>query len=133
METKYLILMLVTMLFMHVWDDFGRQGIVAQMKQKTWWKENAPAYLYRHDYIAALFAHAFSWSVFIMIPVAIPAFVLDNNYLLVALIPLLIFNTLIHAWIDNMKCNQFKIKLIEDQIMHVCQIVITWLFAVLFL
>ena len=133
MELKYLILMLIAMLFMHVWDDFGRQGIMVQMKQKTWWKENAPAYLYRHDYIAALFAHAFSWSVFVMIPVAIPAFILDNIYLLYSLIPLLIFNTAFHAWIDNMKCNEFKIKLWEDQLLHVAQILITWSVAIAFL
>ena len=133
MEWKYFILMLVTMLFMHVWDDFGRQGIMAQMKQKSWWKEHAPAYLYRDDYKTALIAHAFSWSVFIMIPVAIPAFILDNIYLLYSLIPLLIFNTAFHAWVDNMKCNEFKIKLWEDQLGHCAQILITWSVAIAFL
>lgn len=86
--------------------------------------------LIRHDYIAALFAHAFSWSVFVMIPVAIPAFILDNIYLLYSLIQLLIFNTALHAWIDNIKCNEFKIKLWED---HVAQILITWSVAIAFL
>lgn len=133
MEWKYLILMLVAMLFMHVWDDYGRQGILAQMKQKAWWKEHAPAYIYRNDYIAALVAHAFSWAVCIMIPVAIPAFVLDNKYLLTMLIPLLIFNVSAHAFIDDMKANDHSINLIYDQLLHILQIIATWAVAVAFL
>lgn len=133
MEWKYLILMLIAMLFMHVWDDFGCQGIMAQMKRKAWWKENAPAYMYRDDYKAALIAHAFSWSVFVMIPVAIPAFVFDNTYMLWALIPLLIFNTSFHAIVDHLKCNEYKVKLWENQLLHCTQIFLTWVVAVVFL
>lgn len=133
MEIKYLILMLIAMFFMHVWDDFGRQGIMAQMKQKSWWKEHAPAYVYHNDYIMALLAHAFSWSVFVMIPVAIPAFYYNNHYLLGVMIPLLLFNTAFHAFIDDMKCNQHKINLVYDQIAHIAQILLTWTVGVAFL
>ena len=133
MEWKYLILMLIAMIFMHIWDDFGRQGILAQLKQRSWWKENAPAFLYRHDYIAALIIHSIDCAIFIMIPVAAPAFILNNQYLLWMLIPMLIINTTLHAIIDNLKCNKHRIKLWEDQLMHLFQIFMTWIVAIIFL
>ena len=133
MEIKYLILMLIAMLFMHVWNDFGRQGIMIQMKQKRWWRENAPAYKYHNDYKIVLAAHSFSWSFCIMIPVAIAAFATDNEYLLIMLIPLLLLNTVAHAIIDDSKANDYKINLVQDQFGHLAQIFITWLVAIMFL
>lgn len=49
---------LLWMIFMHIVDDYRLQGILASMKQKSWWKEQ-PQYkpMYKRDYIA-VFAHA---------------------------------------------------------------------------
>lgn len=48
------ILLLILMLFDHVIDDFGLQGIMASMKQKSWWERNNSANMYKYDYIVAL-------------------------------------------------------------------------------
>ena len=59
------------MLFMHIVDDYYLQGILAKMKQRSWWEENAPQEKYKHDYKVALFMHAFSWTFMIMLPLLI--------------------------------------------------------------
>ena len=64
-----IIAVLVLMLFAHIVDDFYLQGILAQLKQKGWWKENAPHKLYKYDYIIALIIHALSWAIMIALPI----------------------------------------------------------------
>ena len=58
----------IMMIFCHIIDDFYLQGILAKLKQKNWWKENAPDSLYKNDYMAALIIHSLSWSIMITIP-----------------------------------------------------------------
>lgn len=58
------------MLFCHIVDDYYLQGILASMKQKKWWQENAPDKLYEYDYLIALLMHGFSWAFMIMLPIA---------------------------------------------------------------
>ena len=61
------VFVLPCMLFMHVLDDFVLQTVVlSKLKQKSWWEANAPERGYRYDYLAALTAHAISWSFCIM-------------------------------------------------------------------
>lgn len=49
------------MLFLHIFDDYYLQGILASMKQKDWWrKQEGYNEKYKDDYIPALFCHAFS-------------------------------------------------------------------------
>ncbi len=36
-------------------------------------------------------------------------------------------NWIIHAVTDNAKANLLKINLIQDQLIHVCQIIATWI------
>lgn len=110
------------MLFFHVLDDFYLQGILTSMKQKSWWKENSPDKMYRHDYIAALIIHGFSWAFMIMIPVCW-SYVSDVSPWMYILA--IILNTAIHAFVDHLKANMRKINLIQDQLIHFIQIVIT--------
>ena len=62
---------LMWMLFMHIVDDYYLQGILAKMKQKSWWKDNAPQDIYKNDYIVALIMHSISWAFCIMLPLAV--------------------------------------------------------------
>ena len=64
------ILLLFTMIFAHIIDDYCLQGILASMKQKAWWK-NQEQYndKYKYDYIIALAMHSFSWAFMIMCPI----------------------------------------------------------------
>lgn len=114
---------LLSMIFLHIVDDFYLQGILAQMKQKSWW-DKAGSDLYRHDYIVALLTHAFSWSYMIHLPLLV-------TYRSDMPIKLFLFefvvNWLKHAYIDNLKANKRKINLVTDQSLHILQIFETWL------
>ena len=112
----------LAMIFCHIVDDYYLQGWLANAKQKKWWQENAPQQLYKYDYIMALICHAFSWSFMIMLPIAI--FLHFNLGWLYLAYPI---NLIIHAIVDDLKCNKHKINLIQDQIIHLTQISITTL------
>ena len=116
------IFILLFMVFMHIVDDYYLQGVLAKMKQKSWWEENAPNKLYKKDYLIALFMHAFSWAFCIMLPLAIYfKFQIGIPFLI-----LFISNVILHMWTDNLKANKKTINLIEDQIMHLLQIWTTY-------
>ena len=118
---------LAAMIWCHIFDDYVLQGILAQFKQKTWWKEHAPNKLYKNDWIIALFEHAFSWSFSICVPLFILMFARPNA-VNAALLPYsYIINTIIHAFIDHLKCNKLCINLMIDQYFHLLQIILTWI------
>ena len=123
------VLILIAMIFCHIIDDYTLQGILASMKQKQWWNDNAPDELYKYDYIVALIMHSFSWSFMIMIAPTI--YYLINNSYNNDIIILFILNTITHAIIDDLKANKKKINLIDDQIVHIAQIVCTWIAMIL--
>ena len=116
---------LFVMFFAHIVDDYYLQGILASLKQKTWW-ENQKSYkpMYKYDYIVALIMHAFSWSFMISLPILYLGF---TKWIVVAII----LNTIIHGIVDDLKANKGKINLIVDQSIHIIQIVITWVLLVL--
>ena len=121
------IFILLAMIFLHIIDDYKLQGILASMKQKKWWQEQKEyKQLYKYDYIPALIEHSFSWTFMIMLPIAI---VLHFNIGWWALA--YIANMVIHAFVDDLKANKFKINLVIDQSIHLAQIVVTWLVFVL--
>lgn len=117
---------LLSMIFCHIVDDYYLQGILASMKQKSWWNKNAPDKMYKYDYIVALLMHSFSWSFMVMLPVTIYV-ILCNLNLHTILIIIYIVNTIIHAIVDDLKANKLKINLIVDQSIHLVQILLTWL------
>jgi hypothetical protein len=117
------IFILLAMIFLHIIDDYKLQGILASMKQKKWWKEQKEyKKLYRHDYIPALIEHSFSWTFMIMLPIAIVLH-LNIGWWIFAYI----VNMVIHAFVDDLKANKFKINLVIDQTIHIIQIIVTWL------
>ncbi len=82
-------------------------------------------YMYKNDYMMALFMGAFSWSFMIMLPLAIySGFALGWLWLAYPI------NTLIHMYVDDLKANRHKLNLIQDQLIHIGQIIIT---AILFI
>jgi len=110
------------MIFMHIVDDYYLQKILAQMKQKKWWKENAPDRMYKYDYLVALFMHSFSWAFMIMLPIA---YTLDFN-VTAKFDMIFVANQFVHGIVDHMKANEFKINLIQDQAIHILQILVTF-------
>lgn len=119
-------LIFAAMLFCHFFADYNMQGILAQLKQKQWWHENAPAKLYRYDYIAALFAHSFMWSFIVLLPPLI-YMLLTHDALTATFFYTLPINTGVHMLVDDFKANRREINLIEDQLLHIVQLFCTWL------
>lgn len=127
------ILLLLCMLFCHIVDDYYLQGWLASAKQKLWWEKNAPNPLYKNDYIMALCEHAFSWTCMIHVPLVIYVMINGININVLSFIEIFIANWMIHAMTDNTKANLMKINLIQDQLIHIGQILITWLVYILVL
>lgn len=119
---NYKILILISMIFCHIVDDYYLQGWLASAKQKSWWEKNASDKMYRHDYIAALFMHSFSWTFSVMLVPTI--YIIVNSGIWNP--SLFVGNLLLHMWIDDLKANRKKINLIQDQVIHMVQIAWTW-------
>lgn len=121
MGTKFLIF--VSMVFCHIVDDYYLQGWLASAKQKSWWEKNSPDELYKHDYIAALFMHSFSWTFMIMLVPTIYIILFGGKYY-----PLVfVVNLIIHMITDNLKANAKVINLCQDQLIHMIQIIGTFI------
>lgn len=111
-------IILVLMLLGHLVADYTLQGWLADGKQESWWKKVCGGVIpdkYKHDYVAALICHALYWSIFICAP-----FFASKWFLLAIAV-----NTIIHAVVDDLKANKMKINLIQDQLLHTCQIAVT--------
>lgn len=113
---------LFLMLFLHVVDDFYLQGCLANMKQRSWWqKHESYNSKYEHDYMVALVMHSFSWAFMVMLPIAmVHKFNVGIRFTI-----MLILNTIIHGIVDDKKANKQKFNLIQDQTIHIFQVVYT--------
>lgn len=111
---------LLAMIFLHIIDDYCLQAsCLCNLKQKSWWEQNAPAKLYENDYLWALLMHGFSWAFMIMLPIAVVLnFNVDINFFL-----MMIINAVFHATVDDLKANKYRINLWTDQSAHLVQIV----------
>ncbi len=118
-----MIKLLLLMILMHIVDDYYLQGILASMKQKSWWeKQEGYTNLYKNDYKMALLMHSMSWSIMLLVPAM---FLLNvNGY---ALLGIFVVNTFIHYHIDNLKANKKQINLMLDQTIHIMQVIATWI------
>lgn len=121
---------LLIMLFCHIVDDYYLQVFLASAKQKSWWENNCPDKLYKNDYIMALCEHSFSWTFMVMlVPTIYTYFHLEaisyGLYLIIFCI-----NWAVHCVVDDCKANKKKINLIQDQLIHIVQILVTWIILV---
>ena len=117
------LLILVSMVFCHIVDDYYLQGWLASAKQKSWCEQNAPEKLYKYDYIAALLMHSFSWTFMVMLIPTVYVILFGGTWY-----PLLfVGNVLVHMIVDDLKANKKRINLIQDQSIHMLQIIWTWL------
>lgn len=123
----YKALLLLKMIFLHIVDDYYIQGWLASAKQKAWWEQNAPDKLYKHDYIMALFMHGFSWTFMIMLAPIIYTVTMASAVNIVWIVAAFVINLCIHMFVDDLKANKKKINLIQDQLIHLAQVVATWI------
>ena len=128
------IILLLSMIFCHLLDDYKIQGILADFKQESWWEKNCPGKFYKYDYKIALAEHAFSWTFMIHIPIVIFIYLSNitiNDYLIILFVVFFIVNWIIHYYIDDAKANLKIINLVIDQLIHVIQIIFTWLLYII--
>lgn len=138
-------LVFILALALHIFADFNLQGLLANFKQKDWWiKECLPTrnYLkYKYDYVISGIIHAFFWSCFTFLPILyftlydvfdriVVPFINDIPIFVLAIIGIIIVNTVIHYFIDNLKANKRKINLWQDQLIHFAQIGLTIWFII---
>lgn len=117
-------MILLSMLFCHIVDDYYLQGWLASAKQKKYWRELSNyTDMYKYDYIMALIMHSMSWAFMIMLPIAI----VNKFDVSIEFFIMYVLNVLIHAFIDNAKANWSVINLIQDQFAHIVQIGFTYI------
>lgn len=116
------------MILCHIIDDFVLQPLcLSNLKQREWWieqckKKNINIEPYNQDYLMALFIHALSWSTMIHLPI-----IFLTNITNVILLLSIIFNTIIHLIVDDLKANVNVINLKQDQFIHLIQVILTYL------
>jgi len=115
------IFIILLMVFLHIFDDYHLQGILAEMKQRDWWQKQYPERIYKYDYVMALTMHSLSWSFMIMLPIAFA----DEFDVGIKFVFVFIVNAILHGFIDNLKANERKISLVVDQSIHLLQIAVT--------
>ena len=112
------------MIFFHIFDDFKMQGILADFKNKHWWSKHSPDKLYRHDWKISMFAHCFSWTFMVMLPILVYIRFNVQPWFIVVFV----VNVCVHFAIDHLKANAKMINLVQDQCAHLVQIV--WTFVI---
>lgn len=128
------IIFFLSLLYMHIMDDFVFQGVLSKLKRKVFWlKDKEYKEIYKYDYIISLIIHALSWTISINIPVMfilIHYNKLDNIMYTTIFIIEFLLNWIIHSIVDDLKANKMKINLITDQIIHFIQVSIIFILFV---
>ena len=124
MSIKVFFVVFFCMLFAHKIADYNLQGCLADLKQKEWWQKQLgglPLHetIYKNDWKVALLMHSFSWAFCIMVPVLFAGMWKHLG----ASSVLLVANTAIHFYVDDLKANKHSINLVEDQGLHFLQII----------
>ena len=119
---KLYVIVLILMLLAHFFADFHLQGILADMKQEQWWNNSKNKY----DYLAALVIHSAEWTLWMMIPLFLLPHLDLGMFLLMAAL-----NIVVHSLTGNSKANYKDISLVQDQIIHLAQIALTYAALVL--
>lgn len=119
-----LIFILLLMLFMHYIGDYILQTeFISKAKCKEYWKND------KYSYIPILFFHSLEYSVCIHLPLLI-LLKLDYQYEFFSVS--IILNAVYHYIIDYLKANKKSINLLEDQMLHLCQIIVTLFIAFIY-
>lgn len=126
--TKLFILLIA----LHLLADFNLQvqGGMDKFKCRDWWIEQTSKPVwgssaeqfrkYRFDYHAGMFCHALMWSIVTFAPLLWMA----PGWWSVLLI--LVPNIAVHHVVDHLKANRYRLNLVQDQLIHLAQIVVTF-------
>lgn len=128
---------------LHLLADYALQGCLSELKQKRWWTTQMKQLYesfdkkyqtyelkwkirqkYKYDYMAGLFCHALMWTLVTFFPLM--WFCSSWTFTGVVLV-----NTLVHFVVDHMKANVHRLNLVQDQLIHLEQVVATVLIVML--
>lgn len=139
---SYKIFILFLMLLMHYIEDFHLQGCLANLKQKKWWREQMSNNefqshyilehsIYKNDYKMSLFAHSIENALFVMLPMIVDMLISEFTHCMkntwILFIPSTILICVSHYLIDDSKANKMEINLVQDQLYHLCIILLIFL------
>lgn len=122
--------MILLMIGLHLIADFTLQGWFANGKQKRWWQEQCHKQEiditpYQHDWIVAIVAHGLQWTLITFAPLIY--LWNESNGGGWTLFLMSAMNTFVHAFVDDLKANRYAINLFQDQMLHLGQIIITYI------
>lgn len=121
-------LLLFSMLWFHILDEFYMPTILNKLKCKRWWKENTDEH-YHNDWAMSLMLYGMMWSMTIHIPVVTYLYFTNNLKSMYGfIVGTICINQFIHCIIDDLKCNRGALNLTQSQILHIIQIVCTYIF-----
>jgi hypothetical protein len=135
--------MLWTCLGLHLLADYFLQGCLSDLKRKRWWSDQIKKLYkdydgysksfewqyrfikkYKYDYMAGLLCHAAMWTIVSFFPLM--WFCAPGMFTM-----LVLANILVHFVTDHMKANAQRLNLIQDQLIHLVQVIITVLIVML--
>lgn len=120
-------LTIIKMLFMHCIGDYSLQGeFLSSAKRKSFWINNNDENINYLEHYVILFIHSYIWSFCINMPLF---HLLSSNKIIFSIL----LNCIIHMIVDNLKVNKKVISLLTDQLLHLVQIIITYLLLVVIL
>ena len=132
------LVLFLSMLFMHIFADYNLQGWLASAKQKEYWKKELKYdekqfqnSQYKEDYKCALLMHSLQWTICIFVMPLIYMYITSKNMVVLSIILQFVIQTGIHYITDDLKANNRKINLWEDQIIHLVQIIILWIWVII--
>lgn len=114
-------LLLPLMILCHIIEDFHIQGVMANMKQKSFW--NPYGEKYADDWKPVIILHGMEWAMLTSMPCLVMSWFDVPMWFVLVIVTM----GLLHAYIDHLKANVGKINLITDQTLHMCQIMIIYL------
>ena len=128
---------------LHLIADYFLQGCLSDLKQKRWWNGQMKQLYesfdqkyqtyelkwkiqqkYKYDYMAGLLCHAGMWAIVSFFPLMWYC----RPWLFTVL---LLVNILVHFVVDHMKANTHRLNLMQDQLIHLAQVVTTVLIVML--
>ena len=135
--------MIWTCIGLHLIADYFLQGCLSDLKQKRWWHDQVKKLYkdydgynksfewqhrllekYKYDYMAGLLCHAAMWAIVSFFPLMWYC----RPWLFTVL---LIVNILVHFVVDHMKANTHRFNLVQDQSIHLVQVIATVLIVML--
>lgn len=114
-------LLLPLMILCHIIEDFHIQGVMADMKQTSFW--NPYGEKYANDWKPVIILHGIEWAMLTSMPCLVMSWFDVPMWFVLVIVAM----GLLHAYIDHLKANVGKINLITDQTLHMSQIMIIYL------